>query len=263
MIGIYKIENLINQKIYIGQSIDIKERYKQHIYKAFNKNEAGYNQIIHLAFRKYGIENFKLEVLEECALEELDEKEQYWITKLNTITPNGYNILPGGQRCRALGKKISITKGKSIIIRRCNRRKTCPICGAPMSSNAKVCLNCYLKDKSKHLPSAEELKEKLIVYNGNFVQVAKLYNVTDNAIRKWCKKYNMPYHTNDYKVKLQKKPNKISVDQLNPNTGEIIQTFESADAAARFLGKKRGSHITEACKGKLNIVYGYKWQYHK
>ena len=47
MIGIYKITNNINGKIYIGQSIDIKERWKQHLYKAYNKKEIGYNSAIH------------------------------------------------------------------------------------------------------------------------------------------------------------------------------------------------------------------------
>ena len=126
-----------------------------------------------------------------------------------------------------------------------------------MTKGADLCLNCYLKEKSKHLPSAEELKEKLIEYNGNFTQVGKLYGVIDNSVRKWCKKYGMPYHSSDYKVKPQKKPNKIPVDQLDPNTGDIIQTFESANAAAHSLGKNRGSHITEACQGKFNIIYGY------
>ena len=60
MIGIYKITNKINNKIYIGQSIDIKERWKQHFYKAYNKKESGYNSAIHQAFRKYGYENFLL-----------------------------------------------------------------------------------------------------------------------------------------------------------------------------------------------------------
>lgn len=245
MIGIYKIENLVNHKLYVGQSIDIEERYKQHIYKAFNNNERAYNSAIHQAFRKYGIENFKLEVIEQCNIDELDEKEIYWIKQLDTISPNGYNISLGGQFNKASNKRF------------------CPLCGEVMTKGADLCLNCYLKEKSKHLPSAEELKEKLIEYNGNFTQVGKLYGVIDNSVRKWCKKYGMPYHSSDYKVKPQKKPNKIPVDQLDPNTGDIIQTFESANAAAHSLGKNRGSHITEACQGKFNIIYGYRWQYHK
>ena len=125
MIGIYKIENLINHKFYIGQSINIEERYKQHIYKAFNSNELAYNSAIHQAFRKYGLENFKLEVIEECKIEQLDERERYWIKKLNTLTPNGYNILSGGQQNKISDKRI------------------CPICGKVMTLGANMCLDCY------------------------------------------------------------------------------------------------------------------------
>lgn len=98
MVGIYKITNNKNRKIYVGQSIDINDRWKQHKYKAFNSKEKGYNSAIHLAFRKYGIENFSFEVIEKCQQDELDEKEQYWIKKLNSLSPNGYNILLADKR---------------------------------------------------------------------------------------------------------------------------------------------------------------------
>ena len=75
MVGIYKITNKANGKIYVGQSIDIEERWKQHRWKAFNCNEVGYHSAIHAAMRKYGLDNFAYEVLEQCAAEELDEKE--------------------------------------------------------------------------------------------------------------------------------------------------------------------------------------------
>ena len=59
MIGIYKITNLINDKKYVGQSIHIDRRWKEHIYQ--NRNSA-----IHQAIEKYGIENFIFEIIEEC-----------------------------------------------------------------------------------------------------------------------------------------------------------------------------------------------------
>lgn len=95
MIGIYKIENKINGKIYIGQSIAIKTRWQQHKYEA----KTGESQApLYLALRKYGIENFSFEVLEECPQELLNEKEIFWIAHYKSNDRDfGYNVLAGGQ----------------------------------------------------------------------------------------------------------------------------------------------------------------------
>ena len=80
MIGIYKITNKINQKCYIGKSIDIEQRFKKHKTNALWKSDKNfkYNYPLYQAFRKYGIENFSFEILEECKEEELDTKEQFY-----------------------------------------------------------------------------------------------------------------------------------------------------------------------------------------
>lgn len=95
MIGIYKIENLINNKVYIGQSKDIEKRFKNHITNAF-KGDAStnkeYNKYLYRAFRKYGINNFKMEILEECSETELNDKEHYYILKYHSNDDYyGYN----------------------------------------------------------------------------------------------------------------------------------------------------------------------------
>ena len=71
MIGIYSITNKINGKRYIGQSINIDNRWKEHIRNIDNPNK---NNIIYKALRKYGLENIIFEVLEECTESELDDK---------------------------------------------------------------------------------------------------------------------------------------------------------------------------------------------
>lgn len=88
MIGIYKIVNKISGKTYIGQSNDIERRFKEHQYKK--------DIPVEIAIQKYGIENFIFEVLEECSLDELDEKEKYYINLYNTYKGNGYNCNEGG-----------------------------------------------------------------------------------------------------------------------------------------------------------------------
>lgn len=97
MIGIYKITNTINGKIYIGQSINIQRRWNQEKNKAFNQNDPAYNQLLSQAFRKYGIENFTFEVVEKLSAEALNEREEYWINYFNSKAPNGYNAQSGGR----------------------------------------------------------------------------------------------------------------------------------------------------------------------
>lgn len=90
MIGIYKIQNKINKKIYIGQSINIEDRTKQHLRNAFNENTHTYNYPLSRSIRKYGVENFITEVLETTSIDTLTEKEQYWINHYNSKN-KGYN----------------------------------------------------------------------------------------------------------------------------------------------------------------------------
>lgn len=99
--GIYKIENLINHKIYIGQSIYIEKRWFDHIH---SKDEFA----IHKAFKKYGIENFSFQIVEQCDIDKLDEKENYWINFYQSLVPNGYNMIQGGTNGAgfAKGKKV-------------------------------------------------------------------------------------------------------------------------------------------------------------
>lgn len=100
MIGIYKYQNKINHKIYIGQSIDLEQRRYAHKSSAFNKNAKDYNSQFHQAIRKYGLENFSYEVIVEISKEEyskqiLDDLEKYFIKYYDSYK-NGYNATEGG-----------------------------------------------------------------------------------------------------------------------------------------------------------------------
>lgn len=256
MIGIYKITNNINGKIYVGQSINIYERWKQHEYKAFNCNEKAYNSAIHQAYRKYGIENFSYEIIEECPPEQLDIREIYWIEQLNSLAPNGYNITPGGQYFKGISYE---TNGETLKKKVCY----CQKCGKQISKEGKsgLCLSCVQLTCEI---SKEELYAKLLEYQGNFTQVGKLYGLSDNAIRKRCRKFDLPFHSSDYKPKVEPKlviSQKKSVAKIDKDTGEVLETFESIAAAARSLGLAKGNHITEACKGTIKSAYGFYWQY--
>lgn len=97
MIGIYQIINKINGHSYIGQSINIEKRIKQHFSTAFNtnKNNKEYDKALYRAIRKYGKENFDIIILEECSQSSLNDREKYWIDYYNTFN-NGYNETIGG-----------------------------------------------------------------------------------------------------------------------------------------------------------------------
>lgn len=92
--GIYQIENLINNKKYIGQSTHIEARFSAH--KKCYKNHINGSPLLYKAFEKYGVENFSFTILEVVEnKEDLNERESFYILELNTLSPNGYNcILP-------------------------------------------------------------------------------------------------------------------------------------------------------------------------
>ena len=87
---IYKITNILNGKVYIGQ-------HKQVSTKAVDKY-MGSGVLIKKAQLKYGLSNFTKEILEECTVENKDEREEFYIKQYNSLVPNGYNITRGGQK---------------------------------------------------------------------------------------------------------------------------------------------------------------------
>lgn len=92
---IYKITNKVNGKAYIGQTrYTVEFRWRQHQHKKDNT-------YFHNSIHKYGINNFAVEVLEECDVENLDSREIYYIAKYNTFE-NGYNLTLGGGGKRLL-----------------------------------------------------------------------------------------------------------------------------------------------------------------
>lgn len=96
---IYCFTNKINNKKYIGQTVNPNHRYVQHKSVAFNEKDPSYNTPFHAAIRKYGWENFNYEVLisEIDDFNILNQLEIYYIDKYNTKVPNGYNIQAGGK----------------------------------------------------------------------------------------------------------------------------------------------------------------------
>lgn len=92
---IYKIENKLNGKKYIGQTVKpLEKRFNQH---QNNYTKPYFSQLVlYKAFNKYGIENFSFEEVEEVPNKLLDEREKYWISYYNSYY-DGYNSTIGGR----------------------------------------------------------------------------------------------------------------------------------------------------------------------
>lgn len=94
MAYIYKITNQINGKIYIGKTLNtIQERWREH--RNDYKRERCEKRLLYDAMKKYGVENFTIEQVEECSPEMVNEREKYWIEQYGSFK-YGYNATIGG-----------------------------------------------------------------------------------------------------------------------------------------------------------------------
>jgi hypothetical protein len=92
--GIYKIEHIKSKKVYIGQSVNVKNRLRDHLKSAIGISTIA-NQAVHEAMAAEGIENFAFYLIDECDREKLNEREKYWIDFYKS-NEWGYNRTRGG-----------------------------------------------------------------------------------------------------------------------------------------------------------------------
>jgi group I intron endonuclease len=169
-IGIYCFENLINNKKYIGQSVHIEARLNAHI----SMLRGGYDDslVLQNAWNKYGEDNFKYYILEECFEEELNDKEKYWIKELKThVSFGGYNISMGGSS-GMLGRKHTDESRKKMsealkgrtISEETKKNMSKSMMGHVASEETKKKMSISLSGENNpnfgH-PRSEEVKEKI------------------------------------------------------------------------------------------------------
>lgn len=307
--GIYKITNKINGHAYIGQSINITRRWRDHKNRYLKDDNSLYK-----AFRKYGLENFDFIVVEECEPDKLNEREKYYIAYYNTFF-DGYNETTGGENTYTssvepeyvnqirwdlantlltgiqIGIKYDISdqavsdinQGKvwykediAYPIRKQSSltelKSICPKCGQRKSATANLCFNCYENEKPSKKPSLDILIKE--IYNSSFAAVGRKYGVTDNAVKKWCKSYGIPYKIKEFRQWYEEqnnikkevvisKPRVIKkVIQIDIETQKTIAIYNNLHDAGRALGNEDyRKHIGDVCNGYRKTAYGYMWKY--
>lgn len=92
--GIYKIQNINDKKVYIGQSVNVKNRLREHLKSAVGISTIA-NQVVHDAMRDEGIENFTFHLVDACERGKLNDREKYWIDYYKS-NDWGYNRTKGG-----------------------------------------------------------------------------------------------------------------------------------------------------------------------
>ena len=123
MYQIYKITNQKNGMVYIGSSIEVERRWRQHKEASINEKDHHYNYPLMVAFREFGIANFTFEVIDTLPTwEAMIEAEHNWIIKENCVKPNGYNQTDKTDSPMfdpAIAKKMSNTKREKYGKRVC------------------------------------------------------------------------------------------------------------------------------------------------
>ena len=220
--GIYKIENLINHKVYIGLSKDISNRWRGHKSNYNNPNCKDYNMVIYKAMRKYGIKNFTFEIIEKCNEELLNQKEQYWIAYYDSYY-NGYNSTLGGDESHIhLGKPIELYDLEGNYI------------------------TTY--------PNITEAAKAIGVSRSAIYGILQGYRL---SIKNY--QFKLVGDRKEIKPYTNRQGGKKAVLQKDDNNN-IINQFESVNEAARQLNLDSSS-ISKCCRGKLKHVGGFRWEY--
>ena len=152
MTGIYKIENLVNNKVYIGQAVNINNRWKGHLKELKHNNHT--NRHLQNAWNKYGEENFKFDIIEECEEDKLTEREQYWIDYYGGLnSSDNYNK-------RDASSKGHLSEESKLKVSRANKGK---ILG-PLKEETKQKISRALKGRPAHnkgISVSKEIKDKI------------------------------------------------------------------------------------------------------
>lgn len=192
--GIYCIENLINNKKYIGQSMNIEMRWRSH--KSELRRSVHINDYLQNAWNKYGEDNFRFYILEECVIDIINDRERYYIALYDTTNRScGYNLESGGSINKVLSDstKCKISENHADVSGEKN-----PMYGIKMSQDSinktlshPNYKNRKIRGEDNHRSSisecdAREIKEYFsdghASYYGELRDIAEKYNTTVQVV---------------------------------------------------------------------------------
>jgi group I intron endonuclease len=156
---IYKIENMISNKVYIGQTVKtLEKRFFQH---KNNYNKPYFSQLsLYQAFKKYGIENFSFSQIEEVDSNQLDEREKYWIEYYNSYK-DGYNSTLGG-------RLVELYKWDTEeIIQLYHELKSARKVAEKMKCDHSTIDNILNANQVERYTKAQQVSQKIIIKNEN------------------------------------------------------------------------------------------------
>lgn len=174
MAFIYVITNDVNGKQYVGQTVrSIEERFKEHL-----DDSRRLDYPLYRAMNKYGIEHFSTKQLEECSIEELNDREIFWIKKLNTYY-NGYNATLGGGGFRIRADEyfeISKTYEKTQSIIKTAKKHKCS------HSTVRTACQVYGVQIQQCLNQSEEV----IGFDKNSLKIIGIFSSMHEAAKCFC-----------------------------------------------------------------------------
>lgn len=235
MIGIYKITNIINGNFYIGMSNNIHRRKMEH----FTPKNILVSRTISKAIKKYGKENFNFEILEECKIEELCDKEIYYIKELKPI----YNMNEGGNGntghhlSKELKTKLS-EYGKKQWERKSEEEKKETI----RKMKEPYCEG-YWKGKKRSEETNQKIRETLL--GREFPQRSEIAKLKAKETMRLKKLNGWKKDTTSHKKKVRC----IELDII----------FDSMQDAAKYFNV-HGSCISGCVLGRYKTIKGYRFE---
>ena len=258
--GIYMIQNKVNNKMYIGQAVDIEDRWKAH--RSGLRGDYHDNTHLQNSWKRDGEENFEFTILLECEESDLNMYEEYYIFDLMTFDPRvGYNKNYGGKSGRPTAetkRKLSESAKGRQFSEETRRKLSETKKGKQLSEETKRKISEANKGKKGYWYGkqlSEETKRKMSEAN-------KDKQLSEETKRKMSESRKGEKNPNYGKQLSEEHKRKLSkpVVQIDPTTNKIVKMWESAREADR-QGGFDFKNISQCCNGKRKTHKGYKWMF--